>query len=119
MAICGRPVDLLFDGTEAITYGKKRIERNVHGTGCMFSSALLALLALGYPVKEAFLETERIVERLIDESVQPAAGGYFYAFPGSRCSHGRPKEGRFSGHARCRLPVSKEPNMADSVPGPA
>jgi len=78
----GEPVDLLFDGTNALIYGKKRIERTVHGTGCIFSSTLLALLALGYPVKEAFLETERIMEGLIRGSAQPAQGGYFYAFPG-------------------------------------
>jgi hydroxymethylpyrimidine/phosphomethylpyrimidine kinase len=78
----GEPVDLLFDGTDAVIYGKRRIERTVHGTGCMFSSTLLALLARGYPVKEAFLETERIMERLITGSAQPGSGGYFYAFPG-------------------------------------
>ena len=51
----GEPVDLLFDGTDALMYGKRRIERTVHGTGCVFSSTLLAFLALGYPMKEAFL----------------------------------------------------------------
>jgi hydroxymethylpyrimidine/phosphomethylpyrimidine kinase len=79
--LAGEPVDLLFDGTRTTTYTKGRIERMVHGTGCIFSSALLSFMALDYPVREAFLETERLVERLLPESHRPAEGGYYYAFP--------------------------------------
>jgi hydroxymethylpyrimidine kinase/phosphomethylpyrimidine kinase len=77
----GDPIDLLFDGTDAVTCGKKRIARTVHGTGCIFSSSLCGFLALGHPLREAFLETEREMDRFIDESIQPGKGGYFYAFP--------------------------------------
>jgi hydroxymethylpyrimidine/phosphomethylpyrimidine kinase len=76
------PVDLLFDGTHTTTYKRRRIDRVVHGTGCIFSSGLLACMASGYPVKEAFLETERLIDRLLAESYQPEEGGYYYAFPG-------------------------------------
>ena len=62
--IAGEPVDLLFDGAGATTYGRKRVDKNVHGTGCLFSASLLGYMALGYPVKEAFFETERLLDRL-------------------------------------------------------
>ncbi len=103
------------DGTDAIAHGKKRIERMVHGTGCMFSSALLALLALGYPVKEAFLETERVMERLIGRSVQPGSGGYFYAFPGPDAGVDGQKWAVFQAmlDAASRL---KELNMVELIP---
>jgi hydroxymethylpyrimidine/phosphomethylpyrimidine kinase len=80
--IAGEPVDLLFDGIEATTYGRKRVDKTVHGTGCLFSAALLGHMALDYPVKEAFLETERLLDRLFYESYRPAEGAYYYADPG-------------------------------------
>jgi hydroxymethylpyrimidine/phosphomethylpyrimidine kinase len=80
--IAGAPVDLLFDGVGATTYGRKRVEKTVHGTGCLFSAALLGHMALGYPVKEAFLETERRLDRLFYEAHRPGEGAYYYADPG-------------------------------------
>ncbi len=80
------PVDLLFDGTHTTTYKRRRIDRVVHGTGCIFSSGLCAFMASGYPVKEAFLETERLIDRLLPESYQPGEGAYYYAFPGHAIS---------------------------------
>ncbi|OPY67184.1 MAG: Hydroxymethylpyrimidine/phosphomethylpyrimidine kinase [Syntrophorhabdaceae bacterium PtaU1.Bin034] len=77
----GEPVDVLFDGRNVTTYAKKRAEKTVHGTGCMFSSSLLSFLVLGYPVAEAFRETQGLMEQLISRSYQPSANGYFYAFP--------------------------------------
>ncbi len=46
--------DLLFDGKDFFTYTAKRVPtKNTHGTGCTFSSAITANLALGKPVPEA------------------------------------------------------------------
>jgi len=80
--LAGEPVDILFDGEEMTRHGKKRKEKAVHGTGCLFSSLILSFTVMGYPVKEAFRETERLIERLVDESCQPLENGYFYTFPG-------------------------------------
>jgi len=84
--LAGRPVDLLFDGEEMTRHEKERREKAVHGTGCLFSSLLLSFAVMGYPAKEAFFETERLMERLVNESCQPREGGYFYAFPGLSAS---------------------------------
>ncbi len=95
----GEPVDLLFDGTQTTTYKRRRVERVVHGTGCIFSSGLCAFMACGYPVKEAFLETERLIDGLLPESYQPGDGAYYYAFP-SHALAGMRKNGVFC--TQCR-----------------
>ena len=48
------PVDVLFAGGETRRYAAARIAtRSTHGTGCTFSSAIAANLALGLPLPEA------------------------------------------------------------------
>jgi hydroxymethylpyrimidine kinase/phosphomethylpyrimidine kinase len=50
----GPPIDVLFDGVRAIALGGPRIDpTDTHGTGCAFSSALAARLALGDSLEEA------------------------------------------------------------------
>ncbi|HEY3382707.1 MAG TPA: bifunctional hydroxymethylpyrimidine kinase/phosphomethylpyrimidine kinase [Vicinamibacterales bacterium] len=47
-------VDLLFDGREFTEFRGPRVEsRNSHGTGCTFSAALAANLALGHSLADA------------------------------------------------------------------
>jgi hydroxymethylpyrimidine/phosphomethylpyrimidine kinase len=40
----GRAVNLLFDGRNEILFQKRRLAKDVHGTGCLFSAALLGFL---------------------------------------------------------------------------
>lgn len=80
--LTGEPIDVFFDGQKVVTSRKGRSAKTVHGTGCMLSAALLAFLALGYPVEEAFLEAEQMMERIIHTSLQPGKDGYFYGYPG-------------------------------------
>jgi hydroxymethylpyrimidine kinase/phosphomethylpyrimidine kinase len=49
----GPVVDILFDGTGFTAFPHARQPRNVHGTGCFLSSAILSYLAEGRPLKEA------------------------------------------------------------------
>jgi hydroxymethylpyrimidine kinase / phosphomethylpyrimidine kinase / thiamine-phosphate diphosphorylase len=79
--LAGEPVDLLFDGERVSTHRKNRTDKEVHGTGCLFSSTLVSFLAMSYPLGEAFSATETAMERLLEESAQPAETGYFYTFP--------------------------------------
>jgi hydroxymethylpyrimidine/phosphomethylpyrimidine kinase len=111
----GSPVDLLFDGMHATTYKRQRIERTVHGTGCIFSSALCAFMASGYPVGEAFLQTERLIDGLLPESYQPGEGAYYYAFPGHTMSRDAEKWHilRAMSEAAARL---EELNMVELIP---
>ncbi|HOJ42578.1 MAG TPA: bifunctional hydroxymethylpyrimidine kinase/phosphomethylpyrimidine kinase [Syntrophorhabdaceae bacterium] len=74
----GKPVDILFDGTETITYSRERLDREIHGTGCVFSSLLTSYLCLGYSIKEAFFASEHQLDYLLKESFKIAGGGYYY-----------------------------------------
>ena len=50
----GDAVDILFDGSEFYEYPSHRVDtKHTHGTGCTFSSAIAANLALGLIVFEA------------------------------------------------------------------
>ena len=51
----GEPIDrlVLEDGSIRNYYGKRIITENTHGTGCTFSSAISAYIALGFPLTEA------------------------------------------------------------------
>jgi len=59
----GEPMDLLYDGTSFTEYPGKRVHTSSdHGTGCTFSAAITALLALGNDLKEAVGEAKQFVE---------------------------------------------------------
>jgi hydroxymethylpyrimidine/phosphomethylpyrimidine kinase len=57
-------------------------ERSVHGTGCTFSAAIAARLALGDPLRDAVLAAKRYVTRVIaaapDVGGGHPPGGHFY-----------------------------------------
>jgi hydroxymethylpyrimidine kinase / phosphomethylpyrimidine kinase / thiamine-phosphate diphosphorylase len=74
----GDPVDLLFDGNQMLTHKRVRMERVVHGTGCALSSLMLSFIVLGYPLREAFLEAERLMGELLKESYRLNGSGYWY-----------------------------------------
>ncbi len=57
----GNAEDLLFDGNDFMTLENDRLEGEYHGTGCAFSSAITACLALGYEPKESFVRAKEVV----------------------------------------------------------
>ena len=78
----GQPVDLLFDGSKCITWQRKRVDRIIHGTGCIFSSLLVSFLVHGYSIREAFLASEGFMDGLLKEGYQISKDGYFYTSSG-------------------------------------
>jgi hydroxymethylpyrimidine/phosphomethylpyrimidine kinase len=78
----GEPIDLLFDGTGYTTWKRRRSDRVIHGTGCIFSSLLLSFLVHGYSIKEAFIASENLMDELVKESYQVNHDGYYYASSG-------------------------------------
>lgn len=53
-------VDYLYDGVRTRVYSAPRIpSRNTHGTGCTYSAAIAAYLALGYALDEAVDQAKR------------------------------------------------------------
>jgi hydroxymethylpyrimidine/phosphomethylpyrimidine kinase len=61
--------DILFtNGKEFNFNSKPGIYTPKHGSGCVFSSSLLANLAKGYPLNKAILRTKRYVEHFLNSS---------------------------------------------------
>jgi hydroxymethylpyrimidine/phosphomethylpyrimidine kinase len=72
----GDPVDLLFDGREFHTFAASRVNtRSTHGTGCTFSAAVAAHLALGASVVEAIRAAKEYLTVAILRAA-PLGGGY-------------------------------------------
>lgn len=64
----GRPLDLLYDGSQFTPFERDRISGvRFHGLGCRFSAALTAYLAKGSSVRAAFLAAEDLMTSMIQE----------------------------------------------------
>jgi hydroxymethylpyrimidine/phosphomethylpyrimidine kinase len=71
----GPAVDLVFDGETFTPIEGERIDtKNTHGTGCTFSAAITALLALGLPELEAIQLAKRYIEAALRNSYPIGAG---------------------------------------------
>jgi hydroxymethylpyrimidine/phosphomethylpyrimidine kinase len=77
-------VDVLFTDGELIELHPDAPvrERSVHGTGCTFSAAIAARLALGDPLRDAVVAAKRYVTRVIAAAPNVGGGhppgGHFY-----------------------------------------
>jgi len=70
----GQAVDILFDGKDFAAFAHPKEARNVRGTGCFLSSAILCYLAEGRPLKEACgLGIVRVVRAI--RGARPAGRG--------------------------------------------
>ncbi len=65
-----RPIDILYDGVEFHQFEGERLnapEEFLHGTGCLFSSALAVLLSKGLPIAGAVGEAKKMVIKIIKD----------------------------------------------------
>ena len=77
--IDGEPVDVFYDGTDFHEYSGSRSEKNMHGTGCVLSSAIAAQLALGRDIRGAVGSAKEYVSQAIESAVRLGKGGlHFY-----------------------------------------
>ena len=74
----GEPVDVLFDGSDFHEFRAKRIEKNMHGTGCVLSAAITSRIALGDDVVSAVEFAKEYVSKAIELSVKLGKGGMDY-----------------------------------------
>ncbi len=70
----GKAIDILFDGTDFLSLEQERIEGEFHGTGCVFSSAITACLALDYEIREAFIKAKDFVWKAMKTAVTIGKG---------------------------------------------
>lgn len=83
----GEPVDLLSDGAEIIELPGKRLDRNMHGTGCVISAAIAARLALGDTVPDAVRFAKQYVTKAIEHSIKLGKGGLDYFMGAGLSTH--------------------------------
>jgi hydroxymethylpyrimidine/phosphomethylpyrimidine kinase len=70
----GDALDILFDGERFFDYRSERfVTRHTHGTGCTYSAAITACLALGMEVPDAVARAKRFIDRAI--RTNPGLGG--------------------------------------------
>lgn len=74
----GDPVDVLTDGSQTHEFSGNRLDKNMHGTGCVLSAAIAARLALGDAVPDAVGFAKEYVTRAIKRSVRMGKGGLDY-----------------------------------------
>jgi hydroxymethylpyrimidine/phosphomethylpyrimidine kinase len=61
--------DLLFSNGVLTWFSGKKVSGQSHGTGCKFSSAIAANLALGYPLNECVQKAKAyVVERILGDA---------------------------------------------------
>ena len=73
--LAGEPVDVLYDGESFLELPGTRVEGTpVHGTGCAFSAALAARIALGDSVPDAARFAKDFVAELIKSAVKIGKG---------------------------------------------
>lgn len=70
----GEPVDILWDGSEYVEYPGKRLDKTMHGTGCVLSAAIAARLAVGDDLREAVARAKDYVTKAIEGSVRLGRG---------------------------------------------
>ncbi len=96
--LSGDAVDLLFDGSQVTYFREKRIDtKNTHGTGCTYSSAITANLALGLSLQEAVKKGKEYVTMAIAHSLAIGKGcgptHHFYDL----YQHGLPNKEKHNG----------------------
>jgi hydroxymethylpyrimidine/phosphomethylpyrimidine kinase len=70
----GRAIDVLFDGEEFFSIESERLEGEFHGTGCVFSAAVTASLAMGYSAKEAFIKAKDFTYEAMKSAISIGKG---------------------------------------------
>lgn len=70
----GEAVNVLHDGKRAYLFGRPRLKKDVHGTGCVFSAALAAYLAKGKDLPRAAALAADFAHGAIAKSVRVGRG---------------------------------------------
>lgn len=76
--IQGEPVDVLLDGANTLEFVGKRLDKTMHGTGCVLSAATAARLALGDDLPAAVAAAKEYVTRAIEHSIRLGKGEMWF-----------------------------------------
>jgi len=87
-----KPVDIFYDGTNLKPFGSDRVRSdNTHGTGCTFSSAIAANLAVGRQLEDAVMLAKAYVRKAIEKGYAIGKGhgplNHFYRQQNGQLAH--------------------------------
>lgn len=90
--LTGDALDIFYDGGNFYDVASERIKtKNTHGTGCTFSSAIAANLALGYPLVESIRRAKEYITGAIRNALNIGHGvgptNHFWKFRSGSDSH--------------------------------
>jgi hydroxymethylpyrimidine/phosphomethylpyrimidine kinase len=70
-----KPIDVFCVGTEVETFGGEHVKSpNTHGSGCTLSSAILAQLGSGLPLRDAVILSKAYVTKAIEKAYSIGKG---------------------------------------------
>jgi hydroxymethylpyrimidine/phosphomethylpyrimidine kinase len=73
--LSGSPIDVLFDGESITEFGGERIQGEpMRGTGCVFTAAIAARLAIGDNIPDAVAAAKKFVTKAIANAVKLGKG---------------------------------------------
>lgn len=75
--------DLFFDGTEIEWLTAPRSAKQVHGTGCVLSSAIASGLALGMPMRDSVIAAKDFITEMIEAAAPLGRGQEIFQFTSS------------------------------------
>lgn len=73
--------DLLYDGYSFQSFKRKKLNKKVHGTGCFYSSSLLAYLVKKKSLKQAVYLASQFTYRALIKAQLVGKGQYIIKFP--------------------------------------
>lgn len=73
-------INILYDGRQTVVYGHAKLKKDVHGTGCFLSAAVLAYLARGLSLESACGRASDLTHEAIKKAIKPGKGRSLFAF---------------------------------------
>jgi hydroxymethylpyrimidine/phosphomethylpyrimidine kinase len=72
-------LNILYDGFQTVVFGHEKLMKNVHGTGCFLSAAILSYLALGLSLERACGRAADLPHEAIKKAIKPGKGRSLFA----------------------------------------
>lgn len=76
-----RAINVLYEGSKYYLYDNQKLKKNVHGTGCFLSSAILCFLARGFSLERACSRSTELTHRAIKKAIPIGQGQHIFSFP--------------------------------------
>jgi hydroxymethylpyrimidine/phosphomethylpyrimidine kinase len=73
--------DLFYDGLGIEWLSAPRIAKQVHGTGCLLSSAIASYLATGMTLRNSVIEAKKFITSMLEQALPLGSGQEIFQYP--------------------------------------